>query len=169
MSSSNKHIEPVLTSSAVEIDPTSPGTVIRYAMAFEAGLNIFGATIMLTYPSQILSYMVNKPSANTAASAQLLQWLGALTAGLAVPLLCALPNTREAIESRRTVYYTLGAGEGFLIPLFLWQASAADTGLSPTALGICAAVLFPTMVWRGLVLFGKPEWLGRGSDVNKQD
>ena len=150
---------------------------MRYAMALEAGLNVFGATLMLLYPSQLLSYMVatKPPVAITGASATLVQWLGALTCGLAVPLLCAIPNTRGAIESRRVVYYTLGAGEGFLVPLLLWQAafsgssSGIDGGLTPKALTVCAAVLFPTLVWRGVVLFVKPEWLGRYRDANKQD
>lgn len=144
---------------------------MRYAMALEAGLNVFGATAMLMYPLHTLSFMVTKPSESTAASAALVQWLGALTCGLAVPLLCALPNTRGAIESRRVVYYTLGAGEGCLVPLFLWQAygNGTATGLTPKALMVCASVLFPTLVWRGTVLFGKPEWLGRYRDVKKHD
>jgi Na+-driven multidrug efflux pump len=144
MPNSNKYIAPVLTSEDIEIDPAAPGTVIRYAMAIEAGLNVFGATIMLLYPSEVLSYMVTKPSANTAASAALAQWLGALTCGLAVQLLCAIRNTRGAIESRRAVYYTLGAGEGFLIPLLLWQASSISTekGLTSNALAVCARCYF---------------------------
>jgi hypothetical protein len=88
-------------------------------MTIEAGLNVFGASIMLMYPSRILSYMVTNPSESKVASAALVQWLGALTCGLAVPLLRAIPNTRGAIESRRTVYFTLGAGEALLNPIML--------------------------------------------------
>jgi hypothetical protein len=99
MPTPNKSIARGLTSGDIEIDPTASGKVIRYAMAIEAGLSLFGASIMLMYTSGILSYVVTNPSGSTAASAALVQWLGALTCGLAVPLLYAIPSTRGAVES----------------------------------------------------------------------
>jgi hypothetical protein len=98
MPNPNQYIVAGLTSEDIEIDPTASGTVISYAMAIKAGLNVFGVSIMLMYPSRILSYMVTKPSESDAAPAALVQWLGALTCGLAVPLLCAIPTLEERLR-----------------------------------------------------------------------
>lgn len=83
-----------LTSGDIGIDPTAPGTIIRHAIGIETSLNVIRATVMLTCTSRILSYIIWELSANNAALAALFQWLGSLIYGLAVLLLCALPNTR---------------------------------------------------------------------------
>jgi hypothetical protein len=152
------------SSPAVEIDPSAPGTFARYAYPIEGSLNIFGATAMLLYPSSLLSCLVASPSYNTPAAGALLQWIGALTVGLTPQLFLAWPNTRGALESRRMVYYTLGAGEVALVGLFLWQGfkdGRVEMGLSNKGLMVCAGNLIGPLIMRAYVLFWRPELLGR--------
>jgi len=165
----SKYITPsAMSSDPVELDPSADGTVMRYALVTEAAFNIIGATGMMLYPSEFLSLMVTNQSQVTAASASLMQWLGGLVYGLTVPLLLCLPNTRTAIESRPTVYHTLLAGEGVLIPLLMYQASASPSfGLTWKALFVCSLNMAGPCLWRLFVLFRRPELMGRYRDVRK--
>lgn len=164
-----RYIVPSISSDPVQVDPAAPGTVMRYALAIEAGFNIVGATGMILYPSRFLSPMVTNQSQVSAASASLVQWVGGLLFVLTVPILLCTPNTRRAIESRPTVYYTLLAGEGTLIPILLYQAAAApDSGLTPKALLLFSSGLVMPLAWRLFVLFKRPEWMGRYRDARKQ-
>lgn len=130
-------------------------------MVLEAAFNILGAIPMLFFPSTVASLMTSTGAASPA-TAQLLQWLGALTLGLTPQLLLALQNTKTAIESRATVYVTLGAGEAMLIPVMLWQAGVGDEGgFTGKALVRAAGVLLVPLVWRVYVLGWRPELLGR--------
>ena len=145
------------------LDPSHPGTVIRYAFAIEAIANIIGGTCMLLYPASLLSLAVANPVLDVnRTSTALLQWLGCLVFGLTPQLVLGLANTRSAIESRPMVYLTLLAGEGFLIPMFFWQAvSAGSSGITPRALMVCTSTLVGPVLWRLWVLLVRPEWLGR--------
>ncbi|TKA78062.1 hypothetical protein B0A49_03518 [Cryomyces minteri] len=162
------YIQPTLASVPVEIDPSAPGTVIRYALAIEAAANIFGGTAMVFFPSQVLSLMVTKTSFINPTTESLVQWLGALVYGLTVPVLLAIPNTRRGIESRQTVYYTLLGGEGTLIPTFLWHMTR-NSGFTYKSLVASAVVLAATCGWRLLALFKRPDWLGRYRDIKKEE
>lgn len=169
--SANKYVMLSTSSPSVQVDPAAPGTFIRYAMAIEGSLNILGGISMLAMPAKLLGYMTTSPLEVTDSAVSLIQWLGALTLGLTPQLFLAIPNTRAAMESRRMVYYTLGAGELALIPLFIWQASKSDgeTGITSKALIVAMSNLLPPLLLRGYVLFVKPSLMGRYRDVNKSD
>ncbi len=165
-----KHIQPTLASAAIDLDPTAPGTVMRYALGIEATINLIGTSGMLFFPSHFLSLLVSKPSEITATAQTLTQWLGALGYVLTVPMLLAIPNTRRGIESRPTVYHSLAAGELCLIPLLLYQAlvKQEESGMSRKGLLMGMASMLPHLPWRFFVLFGKPEWMGRYRDERKE-
>jgi len=86
---------------------------------------------------------------------------------------CVHYQTREgAIDGGRTVYYTPRVGGGGVLNHYSFgQRLLAETGvgLNPKALMICVWVLFPTMISRVIVPYGKPEWLAGYKDVIKQD
>ncbi|GAB7348004.1 hypothetical protein MBLNU459_g5501t1 [Dothideomycetes sp. NU459] len=128
----NRYVVPSLAT-PVEMDPSAPGTIVRRAMVIEALFNI-GTLPLLLYPKEMLSYVVTRPSEITDTAATMAQLFSTLVVGALTPLLLlGVPNTRSAIESRRTIYYTLGAGEAFLIPYFLYQATVGHSGLTPLA------------------------------------
>lgn len=60
------------------------------------------------------------------------------------------------------VYITLLAGEGALVAVMGVQGlfGGQITGLKKETLQLCAGTLILTAVWRVLVLWIKPEWLG---------
>jgi hypothetical protein len=161
------------SSSSVQVDPKAPGTFIRYAMAMEGGLNILGGLSMLLKPEVLLGLMVSKPSHVTDISSSMMQWLGAITLGLTPQLFLAIPNTRGAMESRRMAYYTLGAGELALIPVFLWQAlgpnAGSGLGFTPKALLLVTSNLLPPLLLRAYVLFVNPSLLGRYREGAKSE
>ena len=143
-------------------------STIQLALALEAGANVFGATCMLLFPRPLLASLTASPiSLSTTypapTSIHLLQWLAALIYGLTPQLLLALPEQTGAREKRWTAYVTLGAGEGALIALILWQALMGrqhEGGITEKALLGCAGALIPFMLWRGWVLGARPELLG---------
>lgn len=89
------------SSPAVEMDPVAPGTFIQKAFFLEGCLNIIGGVPMILIPGIILPYLTSKP---TPLGENLLQLIGTLFLCLTPQLFLALPNTRFAVESRRTVY-----------------------------------------------------------------
>ncbi|MCJ1398924.1 hypothetical protein MMC11_002125 [Xylographa trunciseda] len=152
---------PTTISRPVSLDPSAPGTIIRAALLIEALGNILGAIPMIFLARPLLSLITSSTPSPLAVS--LTQWLGGLTCGLAAPLLLAYPNTKRAMESRTTVYWTLGAGEGALVPLLLWQymSEGRGSGLPGGFLLGAAGVLAATAVWRLWVMQVRPEWMGR--------
>ncbi|MCJ1250806.1 hypothetical protein MMC30_008034 [Trapelia coarctata] len=138
-------------------------------MAIEAAFNVFGAIGMILAPDYVLSLMVSSPSQITPLAVSLTQWLAAVVLALTAPLVLCLPNTRRAVESRATTYWTLGVGEGFLVPMFLWQMGKGEegSGFTKQALVASAVQLGGLVGWRLYVLLGRPEWLGRYRDVKK--
>lgn len=167
MSKNSKYTAPSMVI-PVEVDPSAPGTVVRRAMAIEALLNL-GTLPLLLYPKELLSYVVSRPTEITDTAAIMAQLFGAIVVGALTPLLLlGVPNTRSAIESRRTIYYALGAGEAILIPFFLLQASSGDVGLTSRACIGVVSCLVPPVLWRAYVFLQKPEWFGRYCDVKKE-
>ena len=154
-------------------------STIQLALALEASANIFGATLMLLFPHPILTSLTSSSTPSLTASSpnpspasiQLLQYLAAIVYGLTPQLLLALPNQKGARDKRWTAYMTLGAGEGALIAVMLWQAlrgEEVEGGLTRRALGGCVGALMPFMVWRGWVLGVRPEVLGEGEVGGKR-
>ncbi|OCL14331.1 hypothetical protein AOQ84DRAFT_384792 [Glonium stellatum] len=123
---------------------------------------------MVAFPESFLSPLVKKPSGITPTSLALTQHFGALAFTLTAPLVLAIPNTRRGIESRQSVYCTLGAGEVCIISLALYQTYRFDdSGFSLTSLLGTTVTLAPVLLWRLYVLLRKPEWFGRYRDIRK--
>ncbi|MCJ1392170.1 hypothetical protein MMC18_005037 [Xylographa bjoerkii] len=156
-----KYALPTTISRPIALDPSAPGTIMRSALLIEALSNILGAIPMIFLTRPLLSLI--SPSTPSPLAVSLTQWLGGLICGLAAPLLLAYPNTKRAMESRTTVYWTLGAGEGALVPLMLWQymKEGQESGLPGGFLLGAAGVLAATAVWRLWVMLVRPEWIGR--------
>lgn len=144
---------------------------IQLALALEATANIFGATCMLLFPHSILSYVTARPSSASLqnqnpdqAAIDLFRWVGAIVYGLTPQLLLALPDSKGASDRRWIAYVTLGAGEGALMAVMLWQALMMEGeeggGITKKALLGCVAGLAPFGVWRGWVLGVRPGLLG---------
>ncbi|MCJ1285605.1 hypothetical protein MMC26_004946 [Xylographa opegraphella] len=159
-----KYVLPTTISRPISLDPSAPGTIMRSALLIEALSNILGAIPMIFLTRPLLTLISS--SAPSPLAVSLTQWLGGLICGLAAPLLLAYPNTRRAIESRTTVYWTLGAGEGALVPLMLWQymSQGQGSGLPGGFLLGAAGVLGATAAWRLWVMLVRPEWMGRYRD-----
>lgn len=165
---SERYTAPSLSAS-VELDPSAPGIIVQRAMALEALLNL-GTLPLLLYPKEMLSYVVSRPAEITNTAAVMAQLFSALVIGALTPLLLlGVPNTRSAIESRRTIYYALGAGEGILIPFFLFQAFSGSAGLTSRACIGVVSCLVPPVSWRAYVFLQRPEWFGRYRDVKKEE
>ncbi|KAF2704578.1 hypothetical protein K504DRAFT_449567 [Pleomassaria siparia CBS 279.74] len=165
----------------MSLSPTAT-QCLRYAFALEASLNVLGGIVMLSFASTILPYVTsyyppNTPSVSpspspSSSSVTLLQWLGALSCSLAVPLLVGLPTDVQAPERRKSAYWTLLAGEAFLVPTMLIQAAAGNEergGITTKALVIAAAVLAPPALGRVYVLLRKPEWFGEEKSIALQE
>jgi hypothetical protein len=161
LSPRNKYITPSLRQ-PVKIDPTASGTIIRYALVVEVGLNMFMGTALVAFPRWLLSLAMTEHSPLTPMSISICQWVGAITFAFSIQVALVIPNTRGAIESRRLVYWTLLAGECFLILLFLYQAFwATNGGLTPEFLVVTTFFFVDHMLWRLFCLFVKPNWFGR--------
>lgn len=153
----------------VEVDPSNPGTIIRRAFLIEAILNLCSIP-MLTHPRFVLSITLKNPSAhvNPASILFLRLFAGVVVGGLTSALLTGLPNTRNAIESRKVTYILLGMGEGLLIPVLVLEAmkeGGRDAALTPTAAIATIGMLLPPLVWRVYTLVIKPQWFGRYREV----
>ncbi|KAL8676981.1 MAG: hypothetical protein Q9186_006556 [Xanthomendoza sp. 1 TL-2023] len=162
---------------------------IQIALALEAGINILGGSIMLLFPSRILAALTtntssNNPSTSTQAllatstpsaspaAVVLLQWVAVLIYGLTPQLLLALPDGRGAVDKRWICYMTLGAGEGALILIIVWQILMRRDGdgegaFTRKALLGCAGLLVPTMVWR-IYSLATPGWLEGGGGRKRE-
>ena len=133
-------------------------------MFVEGCLDILAGVCMLAMPSTLLEWMASLPKGEiTSTVTAVFQWLGALFLGLTPQLFLAILNTRGAIESRPMVYYTLGAGDLVIVPLFMWQAWGAEggSGITRKALGFAMGTLMSPLLFRAYVLFVKPSLLGR--------
>jgi hypothetical protein len=76
-------------SQPVQVDPSAPGTVIRYLMAFEGTMNILAGIPILLAPAAVLSYLVEAPSEISELSKSLTQCLGAMIVGITPQLFLA--------------------------------------------------------------------------------
>ncbi|KAG9689473.1 hypothetical protein KCU95_g8009, partial [Aureobasidium melanogenum] len=155
----------------IEVDPSAPGSVMRFALGFETVANVVGGTWMVFFPQSFLGMLVNSPSDMTPTAVTWTQVTGALVYALAAPLVLAFPNSRRGIESRAPAYYTLGAGEVGVTAVTLYKAFAdgGDSGWTKNALLGASSALLPALAWRLYVLFGKPEWIGRYREVSRKN
>ncbi|KAF9634324.1 putative amidohydrolase family protein [Lasiodiplodia theobromae] len=158
---------------ALEIDPSSPGTIVRAAMLLESCFNIFLAHGMFFHPHDT-SVQLFFDGATTAASPSvadaalvslLMQWIGTWTVATTVPLLLALPNRPGAIEKRVTAYAALGTMEALFVPFLVYHARAEGGGAAGLSwekvFGGLVVPMVGALAFRLWVLFVKPGWMGR--------
>lgn len=176
---STQYITPSLRR-PVTIDPAAPGTIIRYALAVEVILNLFMGTALVIFPRWLLSLATAAATATTEPSTldnpisiSICQWVGAIIYAFTVQVALVIPDTRGAIESRRLVYWTLLAGEGFLVPLFLyqvfffsWGGSGEGGGFTRKFLVVTTLCFLGHALWRLFCLVVKPDWFGRYQDLH---
>jgi hypothetical protein len=156
-----KYTAPSLRQS-IKVDPAASGMIIRYALAAEVVLNIFMGTALAVFPKWLLYPVMTEPSTLTPIAIFICQWVGAIIFAFSIQVALVIPNTRGAVESRRLVYWTLLAGECFLIPLFFYQSLwGPSAGLKRDFLGVTGFLFFGHMLWRLYCLVIKPHWFGR--------
>jgi len=138
---------------------------IQYALATEAFVNVVSATAFIFYPSFCLSYAL-PTSTIPASTTSLLQAFGTMVYTLTVPMVLCLPNGPHAAHTRKIVYYMLGAGEMFLIPLFLYKGlkNGEDSGFGDQFMIAAAGNLVPPLGWRIWCFWRRPEWFGLVKD-----
>ena len=159
------------TDVTIELDPQHDGSVVRKAFLIESILNLFSIPL-ITNTRTVLSYALRNPAHINPASIFFSRLFGGLiVGGLTSALWAGLPNTITGIESRKIVYITLGMGEVLLIPIIALEAmkgGGADAALTVRGCLATIACLLPPLLWRGYVLFVRPEMMGRYREV-KQD
>ncbi|KAG7106483.1 hypothetical protein HYQ46_001288 [Verticillium longisporum] len=162
----------------LQIDPNTPATGIRIALAAESAFNIFTAITMIITPHSALQGQLmpfdlqnglsqEPPSPETAS---VTQYLGAFVFATNVGLLLGIPNRPGAIEIRRTAYAMFAALEIIYVMIILWQLCVA--GQSATGVSMEKALwayLVPMSAACGLrlwTLFVRPDWMGRSDRVS---
>ena len=154
-------------------------SIIQIAFLLESALNVPGIIALTFYPVQTLSFLAVSPPFTpslTPIGELFARFCGLLFAGLTPQLLLAVPNTPSRVEKRKLVYVTLGAGEVFLIPLFIWEAYRASDveklarggGFSRIAALVFAGNLMMLLLWRVWVWEFRPEWFD-GSEEEKSE
>lgn len=165
MANTNKRAD-VNANSAVEIDPSTPGTIVRVALAAESLLNVLVLGIPTIFnPKRTLeqTYLPAGRSA-TPEAASALQLNGVGLMAITLPMVLAISNKPGAIELRRTSYQILSVYEAIAIPMHLWQAWVGEegTGWSPDKLtwgmSVPMGLFLGFRIW---VLYAKPQWMGK--------
>lgn len=139
-------------------------SIIQSALIFEALVTFPPGALLVVAPNWTLSKLLPTttilagiPSSTTS----LAQMVGSLIIALTVPLAMSIPDRPQIAETRRTAYWLLGAGEALLIPLLL--VKEGSSGFEDGILKTGAVQMAPFLIWRAIVLLGKPEWLAGGS------
>lgn len=123
------------------------------------------ALAMTLFPRWLLGPIVTHPSTINSTTISICLWIGTIILAFTTQIVLAIPNARSAIESRRLVYWTLSAGECFLVPLFLYQACwSTEFELNRKLLVVNTTFFVAHMVWQLLCLLLKPHWFGRYQD-----
>ncbi|QDS74567.1 hypothetical protein FKW77_008035 [Venturia effusa] len=144
-------------------------SIIQYALAFEALATAPPGALLAIAPNWVLSKLLPTTTILAgipASTTSLAQIVGALTVTLTVPLALSIPDRPHVAEVRRMAYWLLGAGEVLLIPLLLTKEGSS--GFEDGILRTGASQMAPFLIWRAIVLFGKPEWLAGGSKLEKK-
>ena len=106
------------------------------------------ALAMTLFPRWLLGPIVMHPSTINSTTISICLWIGTIILAFTTQIILAIPNTRSAIESRRLVYWTLLAGECFLVSLFLYQAYwSAEFGPNRKLLVVNTTFFVGHMVW----------------------
>jgi hypothetical protein len=156
---------------AIELDPTNNGETVRKAFMIEAFLNL-GTLPLITHPRTILPYLLTHPNQINPTTIFFARLVGIIIVAALTPgLFAGARNTRNGIESRSPMYIALGGAELILIPMLVNQASKG--GGHDSILGYKTAILgllgvTPPLLWRMVVLFFKPQLLGRYREAKGQ-
>jgi hypothetical protein len=162
----SNHPHPAATSH-LNLDPSSPGSIVQYIFAFEAILGIGVGAFFILSPSSPLTFQAASQKLITPLSTSLVQMIGGLIAGLSIPMLFAVPNTRRGIELRAPMFCCLGGIEVFLIGFYGYMASGnreAETGFSSKASATLIWNMAAPLALRVYALWAKPQWFGRNKD-----
>ncbi|KAF2185840.1 hypothetical protein K469DRAFT_707519 [Zopfia rhizophila CBS 207.26] len=103
--------------------PTSPLPTLLYT---EAVLKVLDGTMFIVSPTTVLKNLTTPPYTPTSIS--LIQNLGTQTLAFSIPLFLASYNTSTARASRKLVYYTVLAREGFLALELLGRIAWREDG-----------------------------------------
>jgi hypothetical protein len=144
---------------------SKPHTTLLRAFQIEAIFNILSFPF-LTHPRFILSHILLSPSQINPALILFTRLFGGLIAGVLGPLL--LFSAHSSPEGRKTAYWSLGLGEGLLIPLLIGEALKGGDASKGAALSVKVALgsvgcLAPPLAWRIYTLFARPEMFGRST------
>lgn len=149
---------------AIELDPSAPGTIIRWAIILEGILNIPFAVACLLYPRTFLSKFFVNSSDATPAAASLIQLIGVSTFMISFWFCAAIPNTRSGLENRKPAYYAIASAEVMMISLWVWQGwvlGEERSGVSKQSLKMAMVNMVPLVTFRLFALFVMPQWFGR--------
>lgn len=138
---------------------------MRFALIAEAFFNISGAIVFLLCPEWCLSYVIQSSNTSTIppSTATFLQIYSCLVLALSLPIIQCIPETPGVAARRAMIFWTLGAGELFIIGLLLWKAQDPEaSGFTSRALIQAAGALVPYLIWRIWALWVDPELLGEG-------
>lgn len=141
-------------------------SIIQSALIFETMANLPPAAMLILAPSWTLSKLLPTTTILAgipATTITLAQIVGTLFVALTVPVALSIEDRPNVAEARRMTYWLLGAGEAFLIPLLL--AKEGSSGFQAGLMKIGAVMLTPFVLWRVVVLYGRPEWLSVGETV----
>lgn len=144
-------------------------SLIQSALIFETLVTFPPAAMLVIAPNWTLSKLLPTTTILAgipASTTSLAQMIGSLIVTLTVPLVMSIPDRPHASETRRVAYWLLGAGEALLIPLLLRKEGTS--GFEPGILKTGAIQMAPFLLWRAIVLLGKPEWLAGESEKKKQ-
>ncbi|WWC91082.1 uncharacterized protein L201_006023 [Kwoniella dendrophila CBS 6074] len=149
-------------------DPS--GTVVKRAFLIESFFNLLSFPL-ITNTETVLYYLLRDPTSQINASSILFSRLfgGLVIGGLTT---CLIYGSKH-IPSRRNVYWTLGMGEIFLIPILLLEALKSNQDKNKalstyTALG-SISLLLPPLLWRVYILYIRPDLIGDENQIKKDE
>ena len=151
-----------------EVDPSAPGNIIRAALAFESFLTIGSGVYCISFPRRYLLQTMGAAAAQATTTAiQSTQQYGAMSVLIGAGVAFFIPNTKNVIESRQTLYIALLGWEVLFVPLLAWQAFEMEGGMSNSSLLALAGQFVPVILWRAFTLSWKPQWFGRCREERK--
>lgn len=165
MANTNKRTEPDVHAS-LEIDPSTPGTIVRIAMAAETVLNFTVSFALIFGAEKVLPRLCMTDGIRaTPAACSVAQWFGVATISNTIPMLLAIPNKPGAIELRRLSYHMYTVYEAVAMPVVFWQmwvAGEAGSGMNvDKLLWKFGLPMIPFISFRLYSLLVKPEWMGK--------
>lgn len=152
------------------VDPSALGNIIRVALAFESLVTVGVGAYYIFFPRHYLLHTMGAAAAQVTTTAlQSAQQFGAVNVLVGAAVALFIPNTKNAIQSRQTLYFVILVFELLYIPLIVWQAFMMEGGMLRKSLLAGAGQFVPFVVWRIFTLGWKPEWFGRYQEGRKME